>query len=223
MPMAEVLNVECRETRGKRNARRLRNAGKVPAVLYGHGEQSISLSVPAEELDHAVRRGSRLVNLTGGVQQQAFIRELQWDTWGTHVLHVDFTRISEHEKVQVEVTVELRGEAPGLKEGGVVEQLLHQVQIECEVTAIPEKLEVNINQLNLGESVSMPRGLVAYSQVISATESLPPVRSAASATEGETKHVVSTVNQAVAPIVNNWIIPRLLELRCLFPFIVSPL
>ena len=152
--MAEVLNVECRETRGKRNARRLRNAGKVPAVLYGHGEQSISLSVPAEELDHAVRRGSRLVNLTGGVQQQAFIRELQWDTWGTHVLHVDFTRISEHEKVQVEVTVELRGEAPGLKEGGVVEQLLHQVQIECEVTAIPEKLEVNINQLNLGESVS---------------------------------------------------------------------
>jgi len=152
--MAEELHVELRKTRGKRNARRLRNAGSIPAVLYGHGQETISLSVPADRIETAVRHGSRLLMLTGAVNQQAFVRELQWDTWGTHVLHVDFTRISEHEKVRVEVQVELRGEAPGVREGGVVEQLLHQVELECEATAIPDKLLVNINTLKLGDAVT---------------------------------------------------------------------
>ena len=76
--------------------------------------------------------------------------------------------------------------------------------------------------MNLGETVSMPRGLCAYSQVISATESVL-AGGAASAAEGEAKHVVSTINPADAQIANNCIILRLLELRCFFPFIVSPL
>ena len=153
--MAETMNVQLRDSRGKRQARRLRKAGSIPAVLYGHGEETISLSVPAEQFEAAVRHASRLVMLTGAVSQQAFIRDLQWDVWGTHVLHVDFTRISAHEKVEVELQVELRGEAPGLKEGGVVEQLLHQVEMECEATSIPERVYVNINHLNLGESITL--------------------------------------------------------------------
>lgn len=152
--MAEVLNVQLRQTRGKHNARRLRKAGMVPAVLYGHGEGTVALSVPAEALDTAVRRGSRVVKLVGEVQEQVFLRELQWDTWGTHVMHVDFTRVSEHEKVEVEVEVELRGEAPGQKEGGAIDQPLHRILLECEVTAIPEKVRVNINHLNLGDSIT---------------------------------------------------------------------
>ena len=78
--------------------------------------------MPADELETALRHGSRLVSLTGAVNESAFIRELQWDTWGTHIVHVDFTRISEHEIVEVRVPVELRGEAPGVREGGVVVQ-----------------------------------------------------------------------------------------------------
>ena len=153
--MAEELHVELRETRGKRRTRRLRSAGSIPAVLYGHGQETISLSVPAGGLETAVRHGSRLVMLTGAVTEQAFVRDLQWDTWGTHVLHVDFTRISEHEKVEVEVQVELRGEAPGVREGGVVEQLLHQVELECEASSIPDKLHVNINLLKLGDTITV--------------------------------------------------------------------
>lgn len=152
--MAEVLNVELRKTQGKRNNRRLRAAGSIPAVLYGHGLESISLSVPAHEMEAAVRHGSRLVMLSGAVDQQAFIRELQWDAWGMSVLHVDFSRVSEHERVQVQVTLELRGEAPGLKEGGIVEQLVHEIELECEVTQVPEKLVVNVNHLNLDESIT---------------------------------------------------------------------
>lgn len=152
--MAEVLNVQIRHTRGKHRARQLRKEGIVPAVLYGHGKETVALSVPAEALDTAIRHGSHVVKLVGEVQEQALLRELQWDTWGANVVHVDFARVSAHEKVEIEVEVELRGEAPGHKEGGTVDQLLHRVLLECRATAIPEKVEVNINELNLGESIT---------------------------------------------------------------------
>jgi len=152
--MPELLNVQRRESVGKRNSRRVRSAGGIPAVLYGHGRETVSLSVPAHDLEAAVRHGSRLVALSGAVNEQAFIRELQWDAWGMNILHVDFARVSAHEMVEVEVPVELRGEAPGHREGGVVEQLLHEIELECEVTDVPEKLYVNINNLNLHGSIT---------------------------------------------------------------------
>lgn len=163
--MAELLQVELRDTRGKRNARRNRREGKLPAVLYGHGQATVSLLVPAERFHAAVRRGARLVKLTGAVEDQAFIREIQWDTWGLRALHVDFTRVSEHEKVQVQVTLELRGEAPGVKAGGVLKQHVHNLEIECEATAIPERLYVNINHLELEQAITvaqleLPPGIV---------------------------------------------------------------
>jgi len=153
--MAIQLAVEPRQTRGKRNNRRLRRAGKIPAILYGHGLECVPLSVEADPLASAIRHGSRLVSLSGAVDESAFIRDLQWDTWGTHVVHVDFTRISEHEIVEVRVPVELRGESPGVREGGVVSQLIHEVEIACPASAIPEKLAVNINHLKLDDSVSL--------------------------------------------------------------------
>ena len=151
--MALQLDVQSRDTQGKHRNRRLRHSGKIPAILYGHGLENVSLSVGAEELTTAIRHGSRLVSLTGAVSESAFIRDLQWDTWGTHIVHVDFTRISEHEIVEVRVPVELRGEAPGVREGGVVSQHIHEVEIAVPASAIPEKLAVNINHLLLNQSI----------------------------------------------------------------------
>jgi large subunit ribosomal protein L25 len=151
--MAEQLTVELREIQGKLNNRRLRRSGSVPAVLYGHGLENVKLQVSEEALGHALRHGSRLVDLVGGVNESAFIRDLQWNTWGTQVLHVDFTRISADEEVEVTLTIELRGEAPGVREGGVVEHLIHQVDIACPAGAIPEKLKVNINHLKLEDKI----------------------------------------------------------------------
>ena len=151
--MALQLAVERRETQGKHNNRRLRLSGKIPGILYGHGLENVSLAVAADTLTAAIRHGSRLVSLTGAVNESAFIRELQWDTWGTHIVHVDFTRISEHEIVEVRVPVELRGEAPGVREGGVVVQYVHEVEIACPASVIPEKLAVNINHLMLEQSI----------------------------------------------------------------------
>ena len=163
--MAEEIAVELRKDRGKHSARRLRKAGGVPGVLYGHGQETVSLSCSAELLETAIRHGQRLVSLTGGMTERAFIRECQWNTWGTHVLHVDLTRVSEHERVEVRVSVELRGEAPGVRLGGVLKHVIHEVEVTCEVTAIPEKVYANVNQLELGGAITIaeletPEGIV---------------------------------------------------------------
>lgn len=152
--MSEALTVEIRQARGKRNARRLRAAGSVPAVLYGHGEENISLAIPGEQLTAMVRHGARVVDLAGAVSEKAFIRDLQWDIYGNRVLHIDLTRVSADEMVRVSVVIELRGAAPGAKEGGVVEQVAHELEIECRAIQIPEKMQVNINDLHLGQSIT---------------------------------------------------------------------
>ncbi|MEX2112458.1 MAG: 50S ribosomal protein L25 [Pirellulales bacterium] len=145
--MAETLNVKEREKGGKRESRRLRRTGGIPAVLYGHGEANKNLAVVADEMAAVVRHGGRVVDLAGAVQEKALIRALQWDTYGTHVLHVDFTRVSAHERIEVMVSVELKGQAIGVKDGGAIEHLVHEVEIECEALSIPEKLELNIAEL----------------------------------------------------------------------------
>lgn len=153
--MAEELVVQVRDETGKRRIRRLRNSGSVPAVLYGHGEENILLKLPAEQLYAAVRHGSRLIQLAGGVSDQALLKELQWNTFGSEILHVDLARVSADETIEVKVQFELRGEAPGTREGGVVELLLHEVDISCPASAIPEKLTVNINHLELDQTLTL--------------------------------------------------------------------
>ncbi len=155
MAETETLAVENRQKCGKRNNRRLRAQGHIPAVLYGHGKENINLSIPFESLDATLRHGNRFVQLTGAVKEKAFLTECVWDTWGQHVLHVDLARVSEHEKITLSVPIELRGEAPGTKEGGTVDQVVHEVEVECEAGDIPENLVVNINNLELNESISI--------------------------------------------------------------------
>jgi len=153
--MAETLQAEARSSRGKRNAKRLRAAWKVPAVLYGHGEKTVSLAIPAEQLTAAVRHGSRVVDLKGAVSDSALVRDLQYDTFGLEILHVDFARVSADERVHVKVRLEIRGQAAGLKEGGIIEHLIHEVEIECPVAAIPDKIFINVAALKLDESMTV--------------------------------------------------------------------
>jgi len=161
---SEALNVEARQSLGKRNSRRLRNAGAVPIVLYGHGEKSLSLSVSAEQLSAVLRHGAHVVDLQGAVKEKAFIRDLQWDTFGTYVVHMDLTRVSADERVNVDLPVVLRGDAVGVKDGGHLEQFVHSVEVECLVISIPEKLELRVHDLALGASlhardIELPTGV----------------------------------------------------------------
>lgn len=148
--MAEVLEVAVRDTRGTRHARRMRDQGLVPGIVYGHGQDPVSVGIAKDLLAAAVRHGSRLVELRGAVTEKAIIRELQWDVYGQHVVHVDFARVSEGERIRMTVPLELKGASPGAKDGGVVEHNIHEVEIECPVIAIPDKLLMSINDLQLG-------------------------------------------------------------------------
>jgi large subunit ribosomal protein L25 len=152
--MQEQLAVELRTTRGKRRARRLRGRGQLPAVLYGQGSEAVSLCVPADRMAAVIRHGAKLVELRGAVEGNALVRDVQWDAFATQVLHVDFLRVAADQRIDVSVPVEIRGEAPGVKEGGILEQLLREVDIDVLATAIPEKLHVNVNDLHLNGSIT---------------------------------------------------------------------
>jgi large subunit ribosomal protein L25 len=152
--MSELLHVKNRKTIGKRNNRRLRRAGRLPAVLYGHGEEAVSLTLAADELEASLRHGAKVVDLDGAASGKALLQDVQWDTFFQHVLHVDLLRVRAGEKVKVEVPLELRGEAPGSREGGLIEQMVHSLEIEVALDVIPDKLHLNINQLQIGDQLT---------------------------------------------------------------------
>lgn len=151
--MAETLQVAKREQLGSSRCRRLRAAGQIPAVLYGHGEGNLNLAVAREQFASALRHGAKLVDLQGEVNESALIRDVQWDPFGVDVLHVDLARVSASELVEVTLTIELRGDAPGVRDGGNVQHVLHEAKIECPAGAIPERLQLNVNSLGLGQSL----------------------------------------------------------------------
>ncbi len=168
--MADTLTVESRTEMGTTASRRLRKAGKIPAVLYGHGLDNAILTVSSDEIAAAIRHGSRMVQLTGAVKDSAFIKEIHWDAFGVDILHLDLTRVSMDESIEVTVAIELRGEAPGLKRGGVVEMLVHEVEIECRASEIPDKLELSVNSLDVDGSLTaaelqLPAGAKLLSDV----------------------------------------------------------
>jgi large subunit ribosomal protein L25 len=154
--MAEIvlLPTEMREGRGTRISEKLRKLGKVPAVVYGHKEKTLSISVGHDVLLSAVRHGARIVDVQlDGKVEKAQIMELQWDYLGKDVLHVDFKRVSADERIQITVPVELKGIAPGIAAGGLLDQPLHTLRIECPVLAVPDSIKVNINELQLDTAV----------------------------------------------------------------------
>ena len=153
--MAEVFEVTRRDAFGSQNTRRLRRAGQIPAILYGHGKENVPLAIPAGQVQDAIRRNARLIDLQGEVKENALIREVQWDALGNEVLHMDLTRVSATELVSVDVALETRGTAPGSSAGGIVKVLVHNINIECRADSIPEKLELNINQLELDQSLTI--------------------------------------------------------------------
>ncbi len=153
--MAEVLQVRIRNEAGSNAVKRVRRAGDVPAVLYGHQEANVCLAVPTDQVQAAIRHGARMVELQGDITDTALIREVQWDSLGMSVLHVDLARVSATERVRVTLPLELRGEAPGSRHGGIIEHLIHEIEIECPAGSLPERIEVNINSLQVGHAIKL--------------------------------------------------------------------
>jgi large subunit ribosomal protein L25 len=155
MAQAFVLSVQSRNTSGTNAAKQLRKKGLVPAVIYGHGEATASLSVPGDVLFKAIRQGVRIFDVTlDGNMQKALLRDIQWDALGHDVLHADFYRVSADEKITLEVNVEIRGTAPGVTTGGgVLVQQIHSLSVECLITNIPDSIRVMVNELQLDQAI----------------------------------------------------------------------
>ncbi len=149
------LAAENRSDAGKGAARRLRASGRVPAVLYGHGTKPQHLSVDARQFGQALRTDAGvnvLISLEVGRDQHlALAKEIQRHPVRGDLLHVDFIQVRRGEKVHVQVPVHLVGEAPGAREGGIVDQDLYQVNVEAEVTAVPEAVEADVSGLGVGD------------------------------------------------------------------------
>jgi len=152
--MSETLNVTKRTAVGSRASNQLRSQGQCPAVLYGHNEPAVSLSLPYDQLSLTLRHGAKVVELTGDEKGQALLQDLQWDTFGRYVLHADLLRIAAGERVHVEIEVEGKGEAPGESEGGILTWVNHSVEIEVTPANIPEKLHIDLSLVHLGDTVT---------------------------------------------------------------------
>jgi large subunit ribosomal protein L25 len=154
--MAElsVIPAKIRRETGSAAVRRLRASGEIPAIIYGHKQDPVPLTVSTETIESLIRHGARgLLEIdVAGQKESAVIKEMQWDALGREILHVDFARVSRTEKVTVAVPVELHGIAPGAADG-IVDHQLHTIELECSAADILEHVTVNINHLELNQAI----------------------------------------------------------------------
>ena len=161
------LKGEARTALGTRAARALRATGRVPAVIYGHGEPPEALSLTLHDVETALAHGARIFELKlGRKAKQYLIKDVQYDYLDHTPIHLDLARVDLNERVKVRVGVELRGLPKGISEGGVLDQHMANLEVECLVTEIPETLHPVVVDLGVGESllvkdVELPPGVVA--------------------------------------------------------------
>lgn len=147
-----------RAQRGKGGARKLRAAGRVPAVVYGHGEETRSLTVDAHELERLfaqIHKENTIINLRieGGAEIRALVREVQAHPFRGNILHVDFYQIHAGERITVEVPIVLTGTPEGVKLGGMLQHALDGLEIRCLPDQIPNEIRVDVSHLGIGDSV----------------------------------------------------------------------
>ncbi len=153
--MAQELKAEVRKEKGTRQMVRLRSGGRIPAVVYGGDrKESTALSIDGREFTRALEKGERVLNLKIGDQDsQVQVKDVQYDALGEIILHVDFNELRAGEKIELAVAVVLRGVPKGAADGGVLNQMLHELNIECAPTAIPDRITVDVEGLGLSEAV----------------------------------------------------------------------
>lgn len=159
-----TLKATKRTERGTRQARKLRAGGHIPAVMYGHGEATVEISLQQHDLELALIHGDRLLEIDlEGKAENVLITDVQYDAFGNDVLHVDLTRVNLDEIVEVTVPIQLIGTPEGIKEGGTLQQPLMELDIKVAVRNIPEQIEHVITGMQMEDrlyvrDLEMPEG-----------------------------------------------------------------
>lgn len=145
---APQVTAQTRTQLGSRANKRLRDAGHLPGVIYGHKEAIIPVTLPKKEVVNHLRHGAHLFDLAiDGKSEKVLVKEVQYDHLGIEVIHVDFARVSLDEKVEVTVPLVLKGEPKGEADGAVLQQFINELEIECLVTEIPNEIVHNVTEM----------------------------------------------------------------------------
>jgi large subunit ribosomal protein L25 len=150
-----ILKAESRSKLGGSSANHLRASGRVPGVLYGHGEPSVAFHVKELDLRPLVYTNeTHLVKLSIGADEaRCILREIQFHPISDRVTHIDFVKIHAGETIRVEVPVNLVGQSIGVKDGGIIDHIMHKLSINAEPDAIPAHIDVDITNLKIGHGV----------------------------------------------------------------------
>src|SRR5437588_9448861 len=180
-----ALSVEPREPAGSRAARRLRRTGKVPGVLYGGGEDPLAFQVDARDLRLALAHAGAVLDLSieGGGGSPVVLKELVRHPVTGETIHVDLLRVRLDQAIHATVVVELIGadNSPGVKEGGVLEQVTREVTIEALPTDIPDSIQYDVSEAVIGDTVTlsaltMPSGVTLIDDPETVLTTLTPPR-----------------------------------------------
>ncbi len=159
------LEAEVRSRTGSKQAAAARLRGRLPAVVYGHKKETLAVSMDAHDFAEGLHHGHRLLDLkVGDKMETVLIKDLQYDHLGRDLVHVDLQRVDVTELVRVNVAIELKGTAEGTHHGGIIEEHVDSLEIECRVTDIPESISVSVKDVNVGDAlhagqVELPAGI----------------------------------------------------------------
>lgn len=157
--MATILKAQAREDLRNSATKQIRQEGNVPAILYGKKIDNKTVSVGAMDLLKTIREVGRngliSLDIDGSSKHQVMIYDMQIDPIRNEYTHIDFFEVDMTSEIDVDVPVRLVGEAEGLRDGGIVSQLLYEITVNCLPSDIPEEIEIDIAQLNIGDAIQV--------------------------------------------------------------------
>ena len=151
-----VLSARNRQKNGSAEARRIRRGGRIPAVLYGRSGSSISIDLDALEFSRGVKRisESTIVKVeVEGKSYEAFVKDTQRNIIDGNILHVDFYEVESGVALRAKVSIHLQGNPIGVREGGMLESPLHEIEVECLPKDLPERIDIDISGLKVNQSL----------------------------------------------------------------------
>jgi large subunit ribosomal protein L25 len=150
-----VLKAEVREEVGTEHAKKLRQQGRLPAIVYGHKQEPQAISLNLHDFTEGLHHGRRLIDVQLGRKKETLlIKDLQYDHLGKYVIHADLVRVNLTEMVKVTVPIEQRGTPKGSHEGGMIDEHLDHLEIECKVSDIPEVIPISVKDMGVGDSIN---------------------------------------------------------------------
>jgi large subunit ribosomal protein L25 len=149
-----ILKAQTRQERGKKHSAKMRKDGKIPAIIYGHKQEPQAIALDEHDFTETIHHGKRLLDVEiDGKAEKLLIKDVQYDYLGRRIIHTDLIRVDLSEKVKVMVPLAFKGVPAGAAEGGVLEEHLAQLEVECTVTEIPEVIDVSVKAMKIDESI----------------------------------------------------------------------